>query len=159
MLLEMAGGRLSKTDLQKLLFLSQKEAGFSYYDFIPYRFGCFSFQAQSDIELLSSFGWLEEGEGEKDIKLLAKPNSSLNNGDLTAMRQFTNRFKDYRGQKLVTYVYKHYPYYATRSEIAAKILDEASHKIIRDEEDKLKGKVKAVYTIGYEGSTFENYAN
>ncbi len=66
LLLEMAGGHLSKMDFQKLLFLSQKEAEFSYYDFVPYHYGCYSFQAQSDIELLESFGWLEE-----------KPNPSL----------------------------------------------------------------------------------
>lgn len=156
-LLEMSGGRLSKTDMQKLLFLSQTEAGFSYYDFVPYLYGCYSFQAQSDIELLSSFGWLEEKTD--SIELLAKPDSSLNNCELVAMHQFTNRFKGYRGQKLVTYVYERYPYYATHSKIASKVLNESSYKIVRDEENKLKGKVKAVYTIGYEGSSFEEYAN
>lgn len=70
-LLEMSGSRLSKMDFQKLLFLSQKEAGFSYYDFVPYHYGCYSFQAQSDIELLETFGWLEDGL--KSINLLAKP--------------------------------------------------------------------------------------
>ncbi len=33
-LLERAGASLLKTDLQQLLFLSQQEAGLSYYDFV-----------------------------------------------------------------------------------------------------------------------------
>ncbi|MFQ5330103.1 MAG: DUF488 family protein [Thermodesulfobacteriota bacterium] len=156
-LLELAGGRLSKMDFQKLLFLSQKEAGFSYYDFVPYHYGCYSFQAQSDIELLESFGWLEEKS--KSIKLLAKPRACLNNNERDAIDQFTKQFKGYRGQKLLTYVYEHYPYYATRSKIAAEVMDEAAYKKVSTEKNRLKGKDKVVYTIGYEGLSFESYVN
>jgi len=156
-LLEMAGSHLSKMDFQKLLFLSQKETGFSYYDFVPYHYGCYSFQAQSDIELLESFGWLEEKA--ESIELLAKSGNCLSNDEQTVMGQFVNRFKGYRGQKLVTYVYERFPYYATRSKIAANVLDEDSYKRVKDEVNKLKNKTKAIYTIGYEGRSFEEYAN
>jgi len=157
LLLEMAGGSLSKMDFQKLLFLSQTEAGFSYYDFVPYHYGCYSFQAQSDIELLGSFGWIEEKP--KSINLLAKPGVCLNDNDLDAIDQFIKRFKGYRGRKLVAYVYEHYPYYATRSKIAADVLDEALYKQVSKEQNKLTGKAKIVYTIGYEGLSFESYVN
>lgn len=156
-LLETFGGCLSKMDFQKLLFLSQKEAGFSYYDFVPYHYGCFSFQAQSDIELLESFGWLQERS--TSINLLAKSRACLDDNELAAIDQFTKQFLSYRGQKLLTYVYEHYPYYATRSKIAAKVMDEVSYKKISTEKNRLKGKAKIVYTIGYEGLSFEGYVN
>ncbi len=157
LLLEMTGGRLSKMDFQKLLFLSQKEAGFSYYDFVPYHYGCYSFQAQSDIELLESFGWLEEKP--KSISLLAKPGACLSNDVLGEIDRFTKQFKRLRGRKLVTYVYERYPYYATRSKIATEVLDENSYKKVSAERNKLASKTEIIYTIGYEGISFESYVN
>ncbi len=157
LLLEKSGGRLSKTDFQKLLFLSQKETAFSYYDFVPYLYGCYSFQAQSDIELLESFGWLEDKA--QNIKLLAKPRAYLNDDELKAIDQFANQFKGYRGRKLVTYVYERYPYYATRSKISSKILDKTSYKKVCTERENLQGKGNVIYTIGYEGLSFERYVN
>jgi len=157
LLLEMAGGRLSKIDFQKLLFLSQQEAGFSYYDFVPYHYGCYSFQAQSDIELLESFGWLQQKP--KSVNLLTKAGTCLNNDELDTIDQFVKQFKGVRGRKLVTYVYERYPYYATRSKIAAEVLDEASYKKVISEKNKLIGKTKIIYTIGYEGISFESYVN
>jgi len=156
-LLEMAGGRLSKMDFQKLLFLSQQEAGFSYYDFVPYHYGCYSFQAQSDIELMEKFGWLDEQP--KSISLLAKPGACLKVDELNVIDQFTKQFDGVRGRKLVRYVYERYPYYATRSKIAGEVLDLASYKKVSNEKSKLTGKDKAVYTIGYEGISFEAYVN
>ena len=157
LLLEMTGWRLSKMDFQKLLFLSQKEAGFSYYDFVPYHYGCYSFQAQSDIELLESFGWLEEKP--ESISLLAKPGACLSNDVLGEIDRFTKQFKGLRGRKLIRYVYERYPYYATRSKIAAEVLNEASYKRVSIEQNKLTGKDKVIYTIGYEGLSFESYVN
>jgi len=156
-LLEMAGGSLSKIDFQKLLFLSQKKAGFSYYDFVPFHFGCYSFQAQSDIELLESSGWLEE-KG-KRIKILKKPQACLNDNELVKVDKFTKQFKDFRGEKLLKYVYEHYPYYATHSKIASTVLSEVSYERVCDVTSRLKGTAKILYTIGYEGLSFEAYVN
>lgn len=156
-LLERSGGRLSKMDFQKLLFLSQKEAAFSYYDFVPYHYGCYSFQAQSDIELLASWGWLEESA--KSIKLLAKPLDCVNSHESSAIDVFTEQFKGHRGPKLLTYIYERYPYYAIRSKIAVEVMGEESYKKVKAEMSRLKGDVKVMYTIGYEGLSFERYVN
>ncbi len=157
MLLEMVGGSLSKTDFQKLLFLSQKEADFSYYDFVPYHYGCYSFQAQSDVELLESLGWLKGGT--KSISLIPSPGIRLKHNEAERLKEFTNRLSTMRGSKLVAYVYTQYPYYATRSKIADNILDNASYQNVCDERNKLINTEKAIYTIGYEGCSFENYIN
>jgi len=156
-LLEKSGGCLSKTDFQKLLFLSQKEAGFSYYDFVPYHYGCFSFQAQSDLELLASWGWLEEKNNR--INLRSKPRTSLSDDALISIEDFTEDFIDYRGQKLLTYVYERYPYYATHSKISAEVMNETAYQKVVSEREGLRGQYKVIYTIGYEGLSFESYVN
>lgn len=156
-LLELVGGRLSKMDFHKLLFLSQQETEFSYYDFVPYHYGCYSFQAQSDVDLLESMGWLRTGS--KNIQLLEKSVASMAGNELAEISHLVNRYKKYRGSKLVRYVYENYPYYATRSKIAENVLDESTYKIVRKEKKKLQGKGNVLFTIGYEGLSFEKYVN
>lgn len=156
-LLELTGGRLSKRDFQKLLFLWQQETGSPYYDFVPYLYGCYSFQAQSDIDLLESRGWLQT-EG-KDIQLLEKSVTSMACDEMVRANHFVKRYKDYRGTKLVRYVYEQYPYYAIHSKLAESILDTSSYEAVVQTEEKLKSNAKKLFTIGYEGLSFEKYVN
>lgn len=156
-LLELTGGRLSKMDLQKLLFLSQQETECPYYDFVPYHYGCYSFQAQSDIELLESRGWLHT-EG-NDIQLLAKSTVGMASDELNRASLFAKKYKDYRGTELVCYVYERYPYHAIHSKIAKNILDNSSYEAVTRAGEKIKSNTKTLFTIGYEGLSFEKYVN
>ena len=156
-LLQMAGGSLSRMDFQKLLFLSQQKAGFSYFDFVPYSYGCYSFQAQSDIELLASAGWLKEGP--KNIKLLKDADVALKDNEKYSIEAFTRNFKNLRGRKLLTYVYESYPYYAVRSKIASDVLNSEAYNRVVTEKNKLQVRGRVIYTIGYEGMLFESYVN
>src|SRR3989304_3919960 len=135
-LLELAGGKLSKMDLQKLLFLSQQETECPYYDFVPSHYGCYSFQAQSDIELLESRGWLQTAD--KDIQLLETSAAGMSTDELKKAGLFAKEYKDYRGNKLVRYVYERYPYYAIHSKIAKDILDKPCHEAVIQAGKKLK---------------------
>jgi len=62
-LLQKFGGKLSSIDLQKYLFLftetCEKDRS---YEFVPYRFGCFSFQSYADRRKFVEFGILDEGD-------------------------------------------------------------------------------------------------
>lgn len=60
--------RIGKLNLQKLLFLFCQKQSKPIYDFIPYHYGCFSFQANKDLSLLSNFYNLVENN-EKEWKL------------------------------------------------------------------------------------------
>lgn len=78
-LVEAAGGSLAATDLQKLLFLYttkwEDEASFK---FVPYRFGCFSFQSYADRNALIKKGLLVEHEDNHwEITPLATQRSHL----------------------------------------------------------------------------------
>jgi uncharacterized protein YwgA len=60
-LIQVFEGELEKIQLQKLLFLFtrlQKEK--KAYDFVPYKFGCYSFQANSDLSTLKKYGIVSE---------------------------------------------------------------------------------------------------
>jgi hypothetical protein len=48
-LVEALGGKISQTDFQKLLFLYSNEVELEpTFEFVPYRFGCFSFASYAD---------------------------------------------------------------------------------------------------------------
>lgn len=60
-LVEIFGGRLSNIDLQKYLFLfthlCQQEKS---YEFVPYKYGCFSFQSYADRRRLINAGAMKQ---------------------------------------------------------------------------------------------------
>src|SRR4030067_1990822 len=61
-LLNEHGGKISKLSLQKLLFLFSQSQKIAEYNFIPYKFGCYSFQASADLSTLSKYGLVKETE-------------------------------------------------------------------------------------------------
>lgn len=158
-MLAQADGSMSKMDFQKLLFLSQKKAEFQYYDFVPYRFGCYSFQAASDLEILESLGWLKLGK--QHIKLIERQTfkTNLKSNEIDAMCCFMKSYNNYRGRKLIRYVYQRYPYYAIKSEIVGNVVNKEVCELIENEKKQVQKKKSVLYTIGYEGLTFERYVN
>jgi len=156
-LLELMGSRLSRMDFQKLLFLSQQETEYRYYDFVPYHYGCYSFQAQSDVELLESRGWLQTSD--KEIQLLEKSAASMTRDELARISLFAKKYKNYRGNELVRYVYERYPYYAIHSKMAKDVLNTAAYDAIIQTGNEMKSATKELFTIGYEGLSFEKYIN
>ena len=156
-LLQSTGGCLSKLDLQKLLFLSAQEAGLAYYDFIPYYYGCYSFQAQSDLRLLVSLDWLNETE--REVELKHKADIFTDKEKPEKLENFVDAYCNLRGDNLIAHVYKKYPYYAIHSRIAGRVADSTTQEKIAEEKRKIKNEKTAVYTIGYEGISFECYIN
>src|SRR5665647_2697037 len=70
-LLQVFGGSLTAKSLQKYLFLFTREQANKSFDFIPYKYGCFSFQANQDLSTMAKYGYIsiEEGEHGRFIKL------------------------------------------------------------------------------------------
>ena len=64
-LLELFGGELNATNFQKLLFLYSEKQEERKYDFVPYKYGCFSFQAMADKNSLIREGYLENSKNWK----------------------------------------------------------------------------------------------
>ncbi len=157
-LVHAAGGELAATDFQKLLFLyvHQCETDPSF-KFVPYRFGCFSFQSYADRAALQQRGMITESD-ENLWKLTPKAKPYLDAKRKAAMNYFLTRIVPERGNELVRRIYRHFPYYAIHSEIVDRIFPNIEdQQAIRNAHPQTTGP--ALYTIGYEGDSVDGYLN
>ncbi len=156
-LLDGFGGDVPKLDFQKFLFLySQELAEDSPYEFVPYRFGAFSFTSYADWRKLSDRGVLA---GNDRWRLTPSGRRLAATFRSPAIDAFVARHKHLAGNRLVAESYRRYPYFASRSEIASKVLrdDAAARKRIVAATPRPRGG--PLMTIGYEGRSLEGYIN
>ncbi|MCH9852181.1 MAG: DUF488 family protein [Alphaproteobacteria bacterium] len=157
-LLQIFGGRLYNTDLQKYLFLftmiCEKEKS---YEFVPYKFGCFSFQSYADRRRLIEIGAIFN----EDNWQLADTNidylNLISEDCKRKMISFKDKYKELKADNLIKEVYRKYPYYAIKSTIVDKLM--SGEELAEIESLKPKETKTAFFTIGYEGKSFENYLN
>ena len=122
-LLEVFGGQLKKTDLQKYLFLfTQEYQKKRSYEFVPYKFGCFSFQSVTDLKRLTDIGTIKAGE---DWEFAGRNGylTQIATEDRENLFLLRNKYKNIKGNHLVRHVYRRYPYYAISSEIAKELMN------------------------------------
>lgn len=160
-LIEAIGKELTAIQIQKYLFLYTREQQYKSYDFIPYYYGCFSFQANQDISSLTKSGYLEMSEQDSStiIKLVKKENyrSMLDMFEQQILRKIIKDYGNMSQTDLIRYTYTHYPYYATKSTIAKDIL--TAEELAKIEKQKRKFEDPVLFTIGYEGISLETYIN
>lgn len=159
-LVDALGGEVGNLDFQKLLFLHCREVEVEpSYEFVPYRFGGFSFTSYADKRRLVEQGLLTEDE--RAWKLTPAGKSAAVVPPLARMRMdgFAQRHASLRGDALVAEAYRRHPYYAIRSEMAERVLagDESALRAIRAAHPAASRP--GLCTIGYEGRTLENYLN
>lgn len=161
-LLEKFNGSLSKTDLQKYLLLFTQEQDERSFDFVPYYYGCYSFQATKDLEYLKEKNYLKQ----KNSWDLEQHEQSyidmLNDKDRIILFNLYKDFKNINSDALIKYVYLNYPYYTIKSTIKERILNkneiEAIDNIVKINFD-LNNEENTLFTIGYEGISLEEYVN
>jgi len=158
-LVNVIGGEVGSLDFQKLLLLYCLEVEESpSYEFVPYKFGGFSFTSYADKRGLIGKGLFAD---ENRIWKLTPEGRSvpITVSILTAMSRFVKRHEGLRGNELVAEVYRRHPYYAIRSEITEQVLagDTAALKAIAAARPS-KGS-PGLCTIGYEGRTLEGFLN
>ncbi len=150
-------GELSATDLQKLLFLFSEQQEEKKFGFVPYKFGCFSFQAMADKSKLIKEGHLENTKNWKLRSNNSNFKSKLTEADRDTLTNIKAKFGSYSTNELIRYIYKKYPYYALNSEIASKTLPPKEFEAIQ--KLKPKNEEKTLFTIGYEGKSLEQFLN
>lgn len=157
-LLDALGGRAGNLDFQKLLFLyCQEPDAAGVYEFVPYKFGAFSFTSYADRRKLVERGLLVDEEHHWQLTLKGK--RVVGGTQDLLLSAFARRHRDLRGETLVAETYRRFPYYATRSEIAERVLRGDDVALQRIEAARPAPKTRAVSTIGYEGRTLESYLN
>jgi hypothetical protein len=153
-LLSSFGGHLPSTDFQKYLFLFtrefQQEPSF---EFVPYRFGSFSFQSYADKRRLVEIGALADTD---DWQLQEGfSTEGLFNG--ATFNRCYAKYSHLNGTRLLQDVYRRYPYYAINSERAAKIMN--AQEVSAIAAARPAAGAACFFTIGYQGSSFEGYLN
>ena len=105
-------GKTTSTDFQKIVFMYLMKSGLGYYDFVPYKYGAYSFQLAQDVDVLCKDRYMTTDN------MLAEPE------DYTPVIALNfSAIEKARSYALIRKAYEQYPYYAIRSEIADKILN------------------------------------
>jgi len=158
-LLDAVGEEAGKLDLQKLLFLYCSNEAQPSYEFVPYRFGAFSFTSYADLRRLigrglvveEERGWKLTEEGRREVAKVASTRKTL--------QEFALTIAGLRGDALVAETYRRFPYYAIHSEMASRLLagDMAAQHAV--ELARPPRQSAGLCTIGYEGRALEGYLN
>lgn len=137
---------VTATDLQKLVFLYLMQEGSIFYEFIPYKFGPYSFQLADDVDILCKNECLQR----KKTRIYA---IGIQADDV----QFEIAVE--RGDKLIIKTYREYPYYAINSEILGRLFTEKEAESFRIEKQQYVQNDEMLFTIGYEGKSIESFIN
>ncbi|MCB9040222.1 MAG: DUF488 family protein [Lewinellaceae bacterium] len=160
-ILEAFGGKLSRTQMQKLAFIFTRWQEKKAFDFVPYRFGCYSFQLNQDLQALTTRRHLEEQKtnGYTYWYKLDKTSyiTQLRQMDRELLARLSKKFQAANPDDLIAYTYIHYPYYAINSTIAEQYLDK--DQLERVAQQRRNFDAKKLFTIGYEGISLEHYLN
>jgi uncharacterized protein (DUF488 family) len=156
-LMQLFEGELEKIRLQKLLFLFAQKQDNKAYDFVPYRFGCYSYSANADLTTMAKKGILTETNSHFISLDKTDYLKSLKETDRKQLLEIKQLYGGMSAHALMKHTYISFPYWATKSEKAESILT-------KTEFGKVKKSIPAnnktvLFTIGYEGISLEEYLN
>ena len=156
-ILQIFGGRLEKINLYKLLLILTKRQEKPEYDFIPYKFGCYSFSLHADLVTM----YKKELLFDEDIAVQKLDNknylSIVNDTDKKLIVALHEEFINSTVDELMYYTYTKYPYTAINSLKAKSLLSHIEFARVKNcisATDKI-----ILFTIGYEGISLEEYLN
>ena len=149
---------LSNLQFQKLLFLYCQESDSpSPYEFVPYRYGAFSFTSYADRRKLTHHGLLVDEESKWQLTPSGRRSAlGLRHG---AVASFVDRHRVLQHDALVAEAYRRFPYYAIRSEIADNVLRGDKAALLRIDAARPQPTPSTLLTIGYEARSLESYLN
>jgi len=154
---KMPNQSLGKLNLQKALFLYAQYTNV-YFDFIPYQQGCYSFQLNKDLSILSTYYNLIQ-EKATSWKLLDSQSyfSQLKKEDQYRLNAILKRFDITNDYELITYTYDKFPYFSINSK---RELTSIQKHNVENEIKKIKQQDERIlFSIGYEGISIDNYLN
>lgn len=156
-LLQVFNGEIEKIKLQKLIFLACKRQKKSEYQFIPYKFGCYSFSLKADLITMVKKGILTETPTSYLLPNNADYFKGIKEDDKIVIRDIKKHYGQMSSNALMKYTYIHYPYWATKSTVARDIL--SAEELAKVNALKEERQNTTLYTIGYEGASLEEYLN
>ena len=160
-LLQKFNGELLSTPLQKYLFLLTRLQKDKAFDFIPYKYGCYSLQANQDLMVLEKMGYVlrEQKKNAISWKLVSTDDfiGVIKKEDVSCLNNVFRSFSEFRTNDLIKHTYVNYPFWAINSTILNEVLNEEERTTVLQQK-KLSDE-KTLFTIGYEGVSLEMYIN
>jgi hypothetical protein len=155
-LLQLFDNELEKIRLQKLLFLFTQRQAKKEYDFVPYKYGCYSYSANADLTAMAHKGILTETLSSFTLNDTADYLNMLKPEDRAYLQEINSTYGTKSYNVLMKYTYVRYPYWAINS-MATNILSPA--ELAKVAESRPKSDKIILFTIGYEGISLEEYLN
>ncbi len=148
-LIDQMGGQTSRRLLVKLAFLLGKEARIkNFYEFVPYRYGPFSFTLYHELEMLRRNGYILFQPSEDRIQRFSDVVTPLIDFALESqIINFSKKYSTLSAETVVKSVYSDYPWFTINAEA-----------VENRRENRPKGEC-AVYTVGYEGLQVDGFLN
>ncbi len=156
-LLQMAGGRMEKIRLHKLLLLFMVRRAEAAFHFVPHRFGAFSFQANADLVALTTRGLLANHAKEWELLDREDHAAALKPHDRALLHEILEAYGSMGRDDLVHETYVRYPYTAIHSEMAERLLNAREKRAVADAVPQ--AGPAGLYTIGYEGLDLDAFLN
>ncbi|HET8885611.1 MAG TPA: DUF488 domain-containing protein [Salinimicrobium sp.] len=156
-LLEKFEEGLERTRLQKLIFLLTKMQKKPNYDFVPYRYGCYSYSLKADLEAMTKHNWLTIAEKKYTLNINKKYFKELTSSDQEIVSKAFDLYGNMKTDAITKHTYINFPFYAINSIIAKNILQEKFYNRVLDAQSKDNSGV--LFTLGYEGISLEEYLN
>jgi uncharacterized protein (DUF488 family) len=156
-ILEASNRTLSPIELVKLAFLlrheTELETDHAFYDFVPYRFGPFSFALYRELESLQSNGYVELSDSSINLSESTSDDAHRKIAQLTArernsVAEIIAQYARLNQKSLVSSVYARYPWFTINSELK---------ELIPDDQPKRPHAGIAIYTSGYEGKSVDGF--
>jgi uncharacterized protein (DUF488 family) len=156
-LLQIFEGRIDKISLQKLLFLFTKKQIKAEYDFIPYRYGCFSYSANADLTAMVRKEMLSETNSHFSSNEKTNYIKILKDDDKKILLEIKNVYGKMNSDALMKHTYLNFPYWAINSLKAPEIL--TTEQLEKVKKSRPINNETILFTIGYEGISLEEYLN
>lgn len=156
-LLQLFEGQIDKISLQKLLFLFTQRQPKPVYDFIPYRYGCYSYSAHADLTAMVKKGMLSESKSHFTSNEKTKYIKTLKESDKKLMLEIKDNYGKMSANALMKHTYLNFPYWAINSVKANDILTELQLEKVNN--SRPGNDETILFTIGYEGISLEEYLN
>jgi len=154
-LLSATGEKVSATQLQKYVFLLREETFLgrdtTFYEFLPHKYGPYSFAAHREIDALVAYGYIEASGTSVGITTLGKKEAGAVDSDTArAVLAIVSKYSKTPLKTLLKDVYSRYPWYAINSDLK---------DLVPADLPKPKSAAIAVYTIGYEDRSVDGFLN
>lgn len=150
-ILKKAGRAVHRLELTKWCFLLSREmpskGGASFYQFVPYHYGPFSFCLYREADTMVAEQYLEELDN-KTWALAGRsptPTRILSRSITKDISNLVEKFKNKSLQELLDYIYTHYPFFTVNSRQGRRMARPVAPL--------------AVYTAGYEGLLIDGFLN